>query len=365
MSDVPFGSFLSSGVDSALIASYLTEVCPGAPTITVGFDQPRWDESAGAAATAALLETEHIVEQVRLPEAEPMLDEYVACYDQPFADSSGIPTLVLSRIARRHVTVALGGDGGDEVFCGYDRYAWLGSALRARRVLGGLRPALAPMVGLLPRRGARLRNLLAAADEADVYNILVRVWHAGPTADLLAVPHRDPEAWFRDIYPRAGDNPVARAQLFDLLAELPFDILVKLDRATMWHSLEARCPLLDVDVLEWIARNGFLGPRSRPGKGLLRSLLRRRLPGYDFRRPKRGFALPVEVWLRGPLAARLDAAADPAWLREQGLFRADHVRSVIHRFRGGAHELYAPLWSFLAFQEWYRAHYLGGNRSAK
>jgi asparagine synthase (glutamine-hydrolysing) len=359
LSDVPFGSFLSSGVDSALIACYLTKVCPGAPTITVGFDQTRWDESAGAAATASLLDTHHIVEMVQLPEAEPILDEYVACFDQPFADSSGAPTLVLSRITRRHVTVALGGDGGDEVFCGYDRYRWLRSALRTRQLAGGLCLALAPLAGLLPRRGMRIKEMLEAGDEADLYGILSRVWHATAITNLIKVAHRNPDEWFRAKYPRIGGSPVARAQLYDLMAELPFDILVKLDRATMWHGLEARCPLLDIEVVEWVANNDLLGPRSDPGKKLLKALLKRRLPGYDFRRPKRGFALPVEVWLRGPLAHRLDAAADPSWLAEQGLFAAEHVRAVIRRFRDGARELYAPLWCFLAFQEWYRAHYLG------
>lgn len=353
MSDVPLGSFLSGGVDSALIASYLTEAVPGARTITVGFDQPQWDESKAAAHTASLLETEHIVEIVSLPDAERMLDRYVACYDQPFADASGVPTLVLAEAARRHVKVALGGDGGDEVFCGYSRYGWFDRSLRARARLGPLAPLAAPFARLVPGRGRRIAGMLVAPDVAGVYRQLVSPWHCGEVSDLLAADAEDGKAWLRDQFAREGVPPRALAQLFDLGPGLSGGILVKVDRATMRHGLEARSPLLDVDVVEWSLRSGLFGSRAELGKRTLKGLLARRLPGYDFDRPKRGFALPVAVWLRGPLADRVAAAVDPARVRRDGLFVPEVVTGLWRRFRDGADELHTPLWCFLAFQEWY------------
>ncbi|MBK6899704.1 MAG: asparagine synthase (glutamine-hydrolyzing) [bacterium] len=353
MSDVPLGSFLSGGVDSALIASYLTEAVPGARTITVGFDQRQWDESPAAAHTASLLETEHIVEIVSLPDAEKMLTRYVACYDQPFADASGVPTLVLAEAARRHVKVALGGDGGDEVFCGYSRYGWFDRALRARAVLGPLAPLAANFARLVPGRGKRIAGMLIAGDAAGAYRQLVSPWHHGEIGALLAASAVDEDRWLRDNFSLPGGSPRAGAQLFDLKVGLTSGILVKVDRATMRHGLEARSPLLDVDVVEWALRSGLFGARAELGKRTLKELLSRRLPGYEFSRPKRGFALPVAVWLRGPLADRVAAAVDPVRVKSDGLFVPETVTDLWRRFREGADELHTPLWCFLAFQEWY------------
>lgn len=362
-SDVPVGAFLSGGVDSALIASYVAQHAPGTVAITVGFDRAAWDESGDAARTAALMDVEHVVERVSVPDAEAMLDEYADCFDLPFADSSGVPTLALARATRRHVTVALGGDGGDEVFCGYSRYDWLERARRARRRLGPLRHAAAGLAALLPRRGARMAGMLAAGSAGDVYRILSTVWHHGPVDALVGGPPGAAAAWFDGRFGADGANPLAQAQLFDLENELPFDILVKVDRASMWHSLETRSPLLDVDVVEWALRGGLVGDRRQLGKTLLKDLVVRRLPGFRPDRPKRGFALPVEPWLRGPLRERLRAAADPARLAADGLLDARAVGDTLRRFEAGAPELASGLWALLVFQEWRRRHADGGGGS--
>lgn len=349
-SDVPLGSFLSGGVDSALIASYLTELRPGAPTITVGFDLPAWDESPQARKTAGLLETNHIVETVNVAGAEMLLDRYIDCYDQPFADSSGIPTLVLAEAARRHVTVALGGDGADEVFGGYDRYGWLCRARRWHRLPGILRNSVASTLGKMGgARAERVAGLLRQKQSDDIYLELMKVWHATDPSDALLDASAAPAFYGLEDLP---DHIARSPQVIDLLNYLPHDILVKVDRATMRHGLESRSPFLDIDLVTWAAEKGLLAPNSPSGKRILKQLLERRLPSYDASLPKRGFMLPLHDWLAGPLRQRLQAAASPERLRSQGVFKQAVVADVLRRFISGDRALAFPLWAFLAFQEW-------------
>lgn len=346
-SDVPLGSFLSGGVDSALIASYLTERRPGASTITVGFDQPKWDESSDARRTADMLDTQHVVEVVSISDAEEMLDRYVVCYDQPFADSSGIPTLALAEVARRHVTVTLGGDGADEVFGGYDRYCWSMSAFRWRKMPKSVRYACARALPVVQgHRGRRIAAMLEAPDTLGVYRELMRVWHATDIDEMLCAGYHQPE--FRRIIGLGEVNP----QVIDLLNYLPFDLLVKIDRATMRQGLESRSPFLDVDLVTWAASAGLLTAYRGRGKSALKELLARRLPDYDSTRPKRGFMLPIADWLAGPLKNRLLDASTKDRIGRLGLFRPDTVNRVVTQFLAGEKSFAYPLWSFLVFQEW-------------
>lgn len=349
-SDVALGAFLSSGVDSALIASFLTERRPGAPTITIGIDNPDWDESPDARITAGMMATTHVVDVVSMGDAEALLDRYIRCYDQPFADSSGIPTLVLAEAARRHVTVALGGDGADEVFGGYDRYRWLSSASRTLSVPSTLRMSCAaalPVVG--GHRGRRLSEILKQPDRLSMYRELMRVWHATPLEMIIKGAHARPEFFGIDDL---SDRGAAYPQIIDLLNYLPFDILVKLDRATMRHGLECRSPFLDVDLVTWSASAGLTAGRRGYGKSALKELLARRLPEYDSTRAKRGFTLPIADWLAGPLKGRLLDATSTERLSRHGLFREDTVQRIVTAFLSGMTSFAFPLWALLVFQEW-------------
>ncbi len=349
-SDVALGSFLSGGVDSALIASYLTERRPGATTITIGFDSLDWDESPEARVTAGMMDTTHVVEVVSMTDAEALLDRYIECYDQPFADSSGIPTLVLAEVARRHVTVALGGDGADEVFGGYDRYRWLSSASRTLSVPNTLRMSCAaalPVVG--GHRGRRLSEILKQSDRLGMYRELMRVWHATPLDTIIRGAHAKPEFFGIDDL---SDRDAVCPQIIDLINYLPFDILVKLDLATMRHGLESRSPFLDVDLVTWSAAAGLIAGRRGHGKSALKELLARRLPEYDSSRAKRGFSLPIAEWLAGPLMGRLLDATSEERLRRHGLFREDTVQRIVAAFLSGMTSFAFPLWSLLVFQEW-------------
>ncbi len=351
-SDVTLGSFLSGGVDSALIASILTEMRPGAPTVTIGFDQPQWDERDAAAHMARMLETDHCVEVVAMDDAETLFDQYMTCYDQPFADSSGIPTLVLAETARRHVSVALGGDGGDEVFGGYDRYRWFRSVRRSLSLPRSLRRLMSNILPVVAGdKGHRVARLLDTESPADAYHMLMSVWHATSLGELiLNEPGKPGFAGFEE----APEHLVrANPQLIDMMNYLPFDILVKVDRATMRHGLESRSPFLDVDFVTWAARLGFLDAHEGEGKAALVSLLLRRHPGFRANQPKRGFMLPIPRWLKGPLRSRVLAAADASFLRRQGLFNVEAVERVVRRFFASDDQLAFPIWSLLVFQEWF------------
>jgi len=352
-SDVALGSFLSGGVDSALVASYLTEKRPGAPTVTVGFDLPAWDEIPAASMTAAMMDTNHVVEVVSMSDAEAYLDRYVGCYDHPFADASGIPTLALAEAARRHVTVALGGDGADEVFGGYDRYGWLRDASRFLAAPVWLRTACAEALTIAGgHRGRRYAEILKQPDRIGMYREMMRVWHATPLEAVIRGDVARPEfAGHADLRRKQSSIP----QVVDLINYLPFDILVKLDRATMRHGLECRSPYLDVDLVSWAAAVGLLDGGRSGGKAVLKQLLKRRLPAYDTTRPKRGFMLPIADWLAGPLRARLLDATSEAGLRRHGLFRSEAVRGVVASFLAGNRSFAFPLWALLVFQEWERS----------
>ena len=324
-SEVPLGAFLSGGIDSGLVVSYLKETSPTPPTtVSVGFDDPLHDELEAAARVAARYETDHhaIVLEPRLDE---VLDRIVSSFDEPFADSSAIPTYFVCGAARRHVTVCLSGDGGDEAFGGYDfRYVPHALEARLRRLVPGRLGAAAlrrlgrawPRSATLPRplrAGTLIENLGHSADDAffldlcflkprDVRRLLGRTAKASP---------QDSSAYEAVVGPYRrcpSPSPLQRAQYTDLKVYLPEDVLVKVDRMSMAHSLEVRCPLLDRRVVEFAFRvpTATKLPALR-SKHLLRLLADRRLPRENLSLPKHGFTAPVGSWLTGEYAARFAA----------------------------------------------------------
>jgi asparagine synthase (glutamine-hydrolysing) len=329
VSDVPLGAFLSGGLDSTTVVSLMArEAGARVRTFSIGFREPAFDESAYARRVAEWFETDHH-ELIVEPDDLGALDEILGAFDEPFADPSAIPTYFVSRLARRHVKVALSGDGGDELFAGYDRYV----ADHQRRVLGLVGDA---------RLGAPLRYLSEAMAEGTpgknyLYNLslprleryldAVSIFPARAVERLLADRRgrngaADPAPGFEAVLPSVqGLDPLSRLQALDLQTYLPGDILTKVDRMSMAVSLEARVPLLDHPLVEFAAS---LPPRLRfrPGetKYLLRRILQGKVPAEVLTRPKRGFAVPLEAWFSARLPGFFaDVLGDGERLHEAGI----------------------------------------------
>ena len=379
VSDVPLGAFLSGGIDSSsVVASMQRQSSVPVRTFTIGFSEPAYDESNHAAQVANVLGTNHTDLVVSPEDAMRVIPDLPKTYDEPFADSSQIPTLLVSRMTRDHVTVALSGDGGDELFGGYDRYQQVERLERIRRLLpsigrwllGGVlgRPSVETWDHLgstLPRRlvpsGLRHRTghrmhkvarLLTAANAPDVYASLMSVENGGGGLVLGA---DDAPPAFGCL--QAGQmNELAsfeRAMLIDTLTYLPGDLLTKVDRASMAVSLEVRVPFLDPDLFgfAWGLSHGHR-VRNGQSKWVLRELLRRSLPDHLIDRPKMGFAIPVGQWLRGPLRSWADDLLDPSLVKEQGLLDPTIVERRWTTHRDGHADLTIQIWSLLMFQAW-------------
>ncbi|MES2753561.1 MAG: asparagine synthase (glutamine-hydrolyzing) [Pseudomonadota bacterium] len=374
VADVPVGAFLSGGIDSSLVVALYHKYWPGrVKTFTIGFDDPAFNEATHAKEFAAFLGTEHHERYVTPQDALDVIAKLPAIYDEPFADSSQIPTFLVSQLAREHVTVALSGDGGDELFGGYNRYFGtirLWSALArlpapARKTFGRLvaqvppgawnaAVALKPGGGRPAHFGNRVRKVfrtLGSADSlSDYVDSFLDEWARGaspvlagdkplilPTTDLAVGP----------------GTPDAVAMMYaDAVGYMRDDILCKVDRAAMAVSLETRVPFLDHRVAATAARIP-IGMKIAGGQGkkILRKLLYRNAPAAMFERPKAGFAVPVGEWLRGPLRDWAEALLDERRIRAEGYFDAAVVRARWDDHLAGR-DATASLWSVLMFQAW-------------
>ena len=359
--DVPVGALLSGGIDSSLVAA-LMQRASARPvrTFTIGFDEARFDEAHHARRVAAHLGTDHTELHLTPGQALDIIPRLPEVYDEPFADPSQIPTLLVSAIAREHVTVALSGDGGDELFFGYGRYAdalaiWGrigGLPVRLRGGLAaGLRGVGRHMGGSLGFRLRRLGRRIDAAD-FDAYYANLLSLALVPTA-----AHGWPCTLPADpAIPAALTDPALRMMFADQRSYLPDDILVKTDRASMAASLELRVPLLDHRVVEFAWRLPDACLRNgRIGKVVLRRLLYRYVPQEIVDRPKQGFEIPVDDWLRGPLRDWMLDLLDPHVLRREGLIDAGAVSTLVSdHLRGRGRNGFA-LWPVLMFECWRRS----------
>jgi asparagine synthase (glutamine-hydrolysing) len=379
VADVPVGAFLSGGVDSSTIAALMVQAS-AAPvrTFTIGFSDPAYDESTEAAAVAAKLGTEHTHAQLHPDEALAAIPELPEIYDEPFADSSQLPTLLVSRLARRDITVALTGDGADELFAGYNRHAWCerlwgrldGVPLRARRAVGAALALPSPgavdrlaQVGFRPlppsrrpripaTKVAKLARILPSFSPEDMYQRLTSHW-PDPSA-LVGVP--EPPTLISDTtrWP-ALPTATERVMLLDQLTYLPDDILTKVDRASMSVALEVRVPFLDHRVAEAAWRLP-LAQKLRNGetKWPLRRILRAHLPEDLVSRPKMGFGLPLGSWLRGPLRDWTEDLLSAAALADEGLLEPEPIRRLWQEHLRGRVDAGHELWDVLMFQAWRR-----------
>jgi asparagine synthase (glutamine-hydrolysing) len=364
IADVPLGAFLSGGVDSSTVVALMQErASRSVRTFSIGFEEPEFDEAPYAAAVARHLGTEHTEFYVGRDDVAAVAREIPLLYDEPFADSSAIPTLLLSRLTRRHVTVALSGDGGDELFSGYRQYAQMARLEPLLHLPGWLRRALAGAAPLV--RSPSLRNglsHLAAEDACGVGELLLTHF---PYADVRAaagtVAARPRRAYGDAFRSAPTDDPVRRASFADARTYLPDDILTKLDRASMSVGLEARVPLLDHRVVEFcMALPRRIVWRGAPrSKAPLRALLERRVPAALIDRPKRGFTLPLHRLLARELADWTRRYLDPARVAEERHLDPAGVARLLRHTHGGDHLAATRLWFLICFQRWFACTHRG------
>lgn len=377
--DVPLGAFLSGGIDSSTVVALMqAQSARRVKTFTIGFEDAAYDESDQAAAVAAHLGTDHVSVSLTPAEAIDAIPRLPELYDEPFSDSSQIPTFLVSQLARREVTVSLSGDGGDELFAGYNRHTWGPSIWnRIGRVPRPARSAAAAVLRrpspdtwdraflraapLLPPRlrvrypGMKIEKLaevLPSSGLDDMYRRLTSHCH-DPRSLVLGATEEPLTALTDDgARPHLGD-PVTRMMYLDLVTYLPDDILVKLDRASMGVSLEARVPMLDHRVVEFAWRVP-LGMKLREGQGkwLLRQVLHRHVPKELVDRPKAGFGRPIGDWLRGPLRGWAEELLRASRLRQEGYLDPLVVRPLWDRHLTGRVDLFDQLWDILMFQSW-------------
>jgi asparagine synthase (glutamine-hydrolysing) len=366
--DVPIGLFLSGGIDSSTVVALMqSQSARPVRTFTIGFGEPTFDEAANAAAVARHLGTDHTELRLTAADARAVIPELPCVWDEPFADESQIPTLLLSRLARRDVTVVLSGDGGDECFGGYSRHlltARLASLLNSD---GPLRRMAAAGVGLLAR-GLRedivdalpLSNHLRRMIQGDRINRLAQLFRGNDADEMYRQTIRFSKLQLtaQQTVTDSGKVPPLNDLLSDFIVRdmigyLPGDILVKLDRASMAASLEARCPILDHHVVEFSWRlPNTAKVRHGQGKWILRQVLSRYLPRHLIDRPKQGFDVPIGAWLKGPLRSWAADLLSEARLRRQGLLDVQRVQSCWLDHLSGRRDHSRPLWTVLMLQSW-------------
>ena len=380
-SDVPVGAFLSGGIDSSLIVA-LMQAKGGAKvrTFTIAFEDAAFDESRQAAAVAAHLGTEHCEMVVTAADALGIIPELPHLYDEPFADSSQVPQAILARLTRRHVTVALSGDGGDELFGGYNRYGFAAQLWPTiGRVPRPLRRAAARAISAVPSRRwdalfdragpllpqrlrvrmpgtkiGKLARVLPAAGLEDAYRLLAS--HLDDPAVLVLGASEPPTVLTTAERWPVLEHPIERMLYLDTVTYLPDDILTKVDRATMAVNLESRLPFLDPSVAAFAWRLPFEQKVQRGvGKWVLRRLLERYVPTELFERPKAGFGIPVGDWLRGPLRPWAEDLLGAELLERQGLLDSGRVRAMWRDHLSGRADWPYELWDVLMLQAWLEA----------
>ncbi|MDX5441795.1 MAG: asparagine synthase (glutamine-hydrolyzing) [Alteromonadaceae bacterium] len=374
VSDVPLGAFLSGGIDSSTVVGIMQSLASQpVRTFSIGFHEKGFNEAEHAAAVAKHLGTEHTELYVTEREARNLVPEIPAIYDEPFADSSQIPTYLVSQMTRKHVTVALSGDGGDELFCGYTRYPGMLSAWNKRssiishlkRIAGSLPPGLSArliraMVSSQKSRSLegiqyqlrRIQSIAGARDLSDFYRRSVSLW-PDPAMAL-----KDAGEYIyglnRTLAEGIPDNTLKTLMWRDLNWYLPDDILTKVDRAAMACSLETRIPMLDSAIVSFaLGLPEDLNLQGGVGKQVLRAVLYRYVPRQLIDRPKQGFAVPVAAWLRGGLREWAEELLTEHRLNDQGYWHTKRIRWLWEEHLSGREDYSFELWGILMFQAWF------------
>ncbi len=371
VSEVPLGAFLSGGVDSSAVVAAMAGLS-SAPvnTCSISFADPAYDESRYAQMVAERYRTHHYVDQVKSDDFD-LIDILARTYDEPYADSSAMPTYRVCQLARKHVTVALSGDGGDESFGGYRRYRFhmLEERMRSALPLGLRRPLFGALGALYPKADWAPRVFRAkttfqalARDSVEAYFHSMSLLRDEDRAPLYSAQLRKRlggysavEVFRRHAAKANRDDALALIQYLDLKTYLTGDINTKVDRASMAHSLEVREPLMDHKLVEWLGTlPSHYKLRGAEGKWLFKKALEPQLPNDVLYRPKMGFAVPLATWLRGPLRERVRNAVLGAPLLDTGLFDPATLRKLLDQHQSGARDHSAPLWSVLMFDAFVR-----------
>lgn len=353
--DVPLGAFLSGGIDSSLVVALMqSQASQPVRTFSIGFHEDAYNEAEYASAVAKHLGTEHTEHYVTSQEAIEVIPALPDMYDEPFADSSQIPTYLVSKITKQHVTVSLSGDGGDELFGGYNRYAHTARIWnKVSKLPLGLRSIATSLLQIsMPWRGADLRRLLNTPDAQALYAWLNTHWKE---PEQIVLGSQSPFSFHNDFGKwNIRSNFIEQMMHLDSITYLPDDILTKVDRASMAVSLEARVPLLDHRVVEF-AWSLPLNVKVRDGqtKYPLRQVLRRYVPDELFERPKVGFGVPINEWLRGPLRAWAEDLLSDERLQRDGFFEPKTIRDKWQKHLDGDQDWHYYLWDILMFQAWH------------
>lgn len=378
IADVPLGAFLSGGYDSTVVVALMQAQSSNAvKTFTIGFNEEGYNEATHAKAVASHLGTDHTELYVTPEEAMSVIPQLPTLYDEPFSDSSQIPTFLVSKLAREFVTVSLSGDGGDELFAGYNRYAW-GQSIwnKIGRLPGSVKKGLSHAMTrpspetwgniftklgpVLPKwaqvstpgdKMHKLAALMTAGGSDELYRHLVSHWD-DPTS--LVMNSEELPTALTDSRRQMNFGDFTQKMMFtDQISYLPDDILTKVDRASMGVSLEARVPLLDHRVVEFAWRVPLdLKLRDSQSKWLLRQVLNQYVPQEIMDRPKMGFGVPIDSWLRGPMSDWADGLLDPSRLKNEGFFNVDMVRKKWKEHQSGERNWQYLLWDVLMFQAW-------------
>jgi asparagine synthase (glutamine-hydrolysing) len=371
IAEVPLGAFLSGGVDSSAVVAMMAglSVDP-VNTCSIGFDDPTFNESQFAQKVADRYQTNHRLEVVKSDDFD-LIDTLARLYDEPYADSSAIPTYRVCQLARKHVTVALSGDGGDESFGGYRRYRLhvMEERMRAALPQGVRKPIFGLLGRLYPKADWAPRVFRAkttfeglARDSVEAYFHSVSILRDPMRFQLFTPGFKAELAGYNalDVFERhadkAGtDDPLALIQYLDLKTYLVGDINTKVDRASMAHSLEVREPLMDHELVEWLATlPSDLKIRGQEGKYLFKKSLEPYLPQDVLYRPKMGFSVPLSQWFRGPLKQRVRDAVLGERLQSTGWFNTPYLRHLVEAHQSGARDYSAPLWTLLMFEAFLR-----------
>jgi len=371
VSEVPLGAFLSGGVDSSAVVAMMAGLsAEPVNTCSISFGDPAYNEAEYAARIAERYHTRHRVERVDADDFD-LIDSLARVYDEPFADSSAIPTFRVCELARRGVTVALSGDGGDESLAGYRRYRWHAYEERVRsmvprfmrRTLFGILGRVYPKLDWAPKiLRAKTTFQAIARDSLEGYLHGVGIMPDSMRQRLFSPRLRKAldgyhalEVFRRHAHTAPTEHPLSLVQYLDMKTYLPGDILVKVDRASMAHSLEVRAPILDHDLMEWISG---LPPEwklnGREGKWLFKSALRPYLPDDILYRPKMGFAVPLASWFRGPLRQRVRDALLGSTMADSGMFDPSYLRLLVDQHQSGMRDHSPALWSLLMFEAFLR-----------
>lgn len=377
IAEVPLGAFLSGGVDSSAVVAAMAGLS-GEPvnTCSIGFDDASFDETAFAQSVADRYRTRHFVETVRSDDFD-LIDTLARLYDEPYADSSAIPTYRVCQLARKRVTVALSGDGGDESFGGYRRYRMhlmeerMRGALPAamRRPLFGMLGRVYPKADWAPRvlrakttfEGLARTSVEAYFNSVSILREPMRAQLVSPRLRAALGGYDASEVFDRHAATAGTDDPLALIQYLDLKTYLVGDINTKVDRASMAHSLEVREPLMDHELVEWLATlPSSLKVRGQEGKYLLKKAMEPQLPHDVLYRPKMGFAVPLARWFRGPLRQRVRDAVLGDRLADTGWFQRPYLEHLVEAHQSGSRDYSAPLWTLLMFEAFLRQVVDGG-----